>query len=38
MIARHELERKIALERVRMRGAAALSLIVVIGLTITVLA
>lgn len=38
MIARHELERKIALESARMDAAALLSLILVAGLTISALA
>jgi len=38
MIARHELERKIALESVRMRGAAVISVMLVLGLTVSALA
>jgi len=38
MIARHDLERKIALEQVKMQGAAVISLMLVIGLTVSALA
>ena len=38
MLARRELERKIALESVKMRGAAVISMILVLGLTVSALA
>jgi hypothetical protein len=38
MLTRRELDRKIALESVKMRGAAVISLILVLGLTVTALA
>ena len=38
MLARRELDRKIALESVKMQGAAVISLILILGLTVTALA
>jgi len=38
MLTRHELDRKIALESQKMRAAAALSLLLVLGLTVSALA
>lgn len=38
MIARHELEQRIALESIRMRGAAVISLMLVLGLTVSAVA